>query len=236
LTVPLQDLPTVPASSIDARRSAALRVRGLYAVTPDLPDRIDWLARCVAAVAGGARVLQYRDKRSALAERVLRARALRRICDAHDALLIINDDAALAAACDADGVHLGLTDATIATVRTRWPGLLIGATCHAQLPLAERAVADGADYIAFGAVFPSSVKPEAVAAPLSLFAEAARAWPAVPSVAIGGITRANAASVRAAGASACAVITDLFTGDHAPTPEAIASRAAEFRRLLEEAS
>ncbi|CAN5354868.1 thiamine phosphate synthase [soil metagenome] len=217
------------------RQLRAARIRGLYAVTPELADRIDWLERCVAAVVGGARVVQYRDKRSGRSERVVRARALRRICSAHEALLFVNDDPDLAVACEADGVHLGLEDAAIAGVRAAWPELLIGATCHARLDLAATAVADGADYVAFGAVFASSVKPGAVSAPLGLFGDARRSVPGIPTVAIGGITRINVASVRAAGADACAVITDLFQGvaGEAPTADAVAARAREFRHLLE---
>lgn len=218
-----------------ARQDRAARIRGLYAITPELGDRIDWLERCVAAVVGGARVVQYRDKRSSRNERVLRARALRRICRAHDALLFINDDPDLAAGSEADGVHLGLEDAAVAAVRAAWPDLLIGATCHARVELAERAVADGADYVAFGAVFASRVKPDAVSAPLALFAESRRRLPGIATVAIGGITRANVAEVRAAGADACAVITDLFQGtaNEATTADAVAARAREFRHLLE---
>lgn len=224
------------------RRLLRAGIHGLYAITPDGLTDADLLARSEQAVAHGARVLQFRVKSAPAApaspsgatadagSRAALARALADACRRHGALFIVNDDPALAAVVGADGVHLGRDDTDIAAARAAWPGLLIGASCYADLKRAAAAVADGVDYIAFGSVFPSPTKPAAVRAPLTLFGQAGALG--VPRVAIGGITRARCAEVRAAGADACAVITDLF-GDRDTRPDQVAARAREFRLRLE---
>lgn len=189
---------------------------GLYALTdPELlPDEV--LAERVAqAVRGGARIVQFRDKTATAATLRRRAQVVLAACRAHGALCIINDDAALAAELAADGVHLGRDDCDPLAARALvGPGRLIGVSCYDQLPRARAAVAAGADYVAFGSVWPSLSKPGAVRAPLALLGRAARELP-VPVVAIGGITRDNAAATVAAGAHCIAVIRDLF-GDPNP--------------------
>jgi thiamine-phosphate pyrophosphorylase len=125
-------------------------------------------------------------------------------------MLIVNDDAALAAEIDADGVHVGADDTEISVARARLGGdKIIGASCYASLSRAQAAASQGADYIAFGSFFASSVKPGAVRAPVSLL-PAARALE-LPVIAIGGITLDNADQLITAGADAIAVISALFT-------------------------
>ncbi|WP_334157040.1 thiamine phosphate synthase [Oryzomicrobium sp.] len=202
--------------------------RGLYAITPDGLPAAELFARAEAALAGGTRLLQYRDKLAEPAERRPVAEALAAACARHGAALIINDDTELALAVGAPGVHLGKDDGDLAAARRRLgPGLLIGASCYAD-PARAAAAAPHVDYLAFGAVFPSSVKPGAVAAPLALLG-AAKAAHGLPICAIGGITLANAPRVIAAGADWLAVITDLFSA-----PD-IAERAAAYGRLFAEA-
>jgi thiamine-phosphate pyrophosphorylase len=196
------------------------RLRGLYAITGD--D----LARVEGALASGALcALQFRDK-SGGAERLARARRLAQACRAHGVAFIVNDDLELALAVDADGVHLGRGDGDLAAARARLPGRILGASCYDRADLAERAVAQGADYVAFGSVFASPTKPQAVRAPLALFA---RDY-GVPKVAIGGITLDNAPQVIAAGADALAVISDLFDA-----PD-VAARAQAYGRLFQHAA
>lgn len=186
------------------------RISGLYAVTPDIADTPDLLARVGAALAGGARLLQYRNKAGGAALRLNQARALLELCRNYRVPLIINDDLDLAAALDADGLHLGSGDGALAAARARLgSGKLLGASCYNRLENALAAVSDGADYVAFGSFFPSSVKPGAVHAPLALLQEAKRRLP-LPVVAIGGITPANAPPLIAAGADGVAVISALF--------------------------
>lgn len=205
------------------------RLRGLYAVTPERADGGALLADVEAALAGGCRVVQLRDKLSPMAERLARARALRAATLRHGALLLINDDLALCRLVDADGVHLGRDDGDLALARRLLgPEKILGASCYADLARAQAAEQAGADYVAFGAAFPSPTKPEAANATVDLFFRAKTAL-TVKVCAIGGITAANAPTLLAAGVDLLAVITDLFS---APDIEA---RAAAYQRLFEEA-
>ena len=206
----------------DSNRS----LRGLYAITPDgLPDEV--LLACVeAALRGGARLLQYRDKLSTPSQREKMAPMLCALCRRYGTGFIVNDDLALALRADADGLHLGGSDGDLLAARQALgPGKLLGASCYADFDLACAAVAAGADYVAFGAVYPSPTKPQALRAPLELFARC-RAELKIPACAIGGITLDNASPLVAAGADLLAVITDLFA---APDIE---SQARAFQTLL----
>ncbi|MGL6045945.1 MAG: thiamine phosphate synthase [Vogesella sp.] len=199
-------------------------IRGLYAITPDTDNSEQLIEQVSAALDGGARILQYRNKGSDAVRRLWQANILKSLAQSRGALFIVNDDVALAEAIRADGVHLGRDDDAIAAARARLgDGAIIGASCYNSLDLARSAVAAGASYVAFGAVFASGTKPGAVHAPLSLFADAASLG--VPRVAIGGITTDNAGQVVAAGADAIAVIGGLFDGD------GIAERAATLATL-----
>ncbi len=187
-------------------------VAGLYVVTA--ASRARSLEQSVAeAIAGGARVVQYRDKSSDAARRKLEAKALAALCREHGVAFIINDDIELAARVEADGVHVGQHDAAVAEARAALgEAAIVGASCYDDLDRAERALAAGADYLAFGSVYPSVTKPESKIAPLSIFAEA-RALTDKPLVAIGGINAGNIASVTAAGADCVAVIDAVFAAD-----------------------
>ena len=203
-------------------------ISGLYAVTPDLADTEALLAKTQAALAGGARWLQYRNKVATAILRLQQAAALRELCRHHGAHLIVNDHVDLAREIDADGVHVGAEDASVTAARAALgPHKVIGASCYDNLRKGVAAAAQGADYIAFGSFFASSIKPGAVRAPLSILA-AARQQFTVPLIAIGGITLANARAVIDAGADAIAVISALFDA-----PD-IAGAAREFCRLFED--
>jgi thiamine-phosphate pyrophosphorylase len=197
------------------------RLRGLYAITP--PD----LARVEEALASGALcALQYRAKEAGAAQRLREAKRLLARCRAHGVPLIVNDDLELALAIGADGAHLGREDGDLEAARARLAGRLLGASCYDRPELALRAVAAGADYVAFGSVFPSPTKPSAVRAPLSLFSHEL----GVAKVAIGGITLDNAPRALAAGADCLAVISDLFDAPDVP------ARARQYRSLFENAA
>ena len=190
----------------------ASRVAGLYAVTPGEADTELLLAKVVAAIGGGAAIVQYRDKALAPGVRREQARLLARAPAVRRALFIVNDDPDLARDVDADGVHLGEDDAPIAAARARiGPERLVGVSCYGDFDRARAAVDAGADYVAFGSFFASPVKPDARRASVALLTRA-RAL-GVPVVAIGGITAANAATLVDAGASAVAVISDVFAHD-----------------------
>jgi thiamine-phosphate pyrophosphorylase len=183
---------------------------GLYVLTPDCADTHQLADQVRAALAGGASAVQYRNKTAPPALRLEQAHALRAACAASGATFIVNDDVELAAAVKANGVHIGRDDATVALARKCLGSqAVIGVSCYDSLARAEAAVGAGADYIAFGSFFASSVKPEAVRANEALLSAAKLRWK-VPVVAIGGITSANAPSLIAAGADAVAVISDVF--------------------------
>lgn len=203
------------------------RVYGLYGVTPDEADTARMLTLVRAALEGGMRILQLRNKVASPALREAQASALRTLTREFGCALIINDDARLAAAVDADGAHLGAEDGSIREARALLgPGKLLGATCYGSLDIARKALADGADHIAFGGFFQSSVKPGNPQRPLSLLTDAKREFK-VPVVAIGGITQATTPQLIAAGADAVAVITALFGA-----PD-VAKAAREFCALFD---
>ena len=189
-----------------------MTLAGLYAITPDAGDSRALIERVRVAMQASAprgwAALQYRNKHAGAAQREAEARELAALCREHGVPLIVNDDVDLALAVGADGVHLGRGDGDLAAARARMGNRLLGASCYDSLVSARRAIAAGADYVAFGSVFPSPTKPDAVRAPLSLFGQA-RAL-GVPLVAIGGITLENATEVIRAGADCIAVISALF--------------------------
>jgi len=202
-------------------------VRGLYAVTPDEPDMGSLTRKVRKALAGGARILQYRNKSANAAVRREQGTALLALCRDARIPFVINDDLDLARAIGADGLHLGRDDVSIAAARAQLgEDKLLGVSCYDRLELAVAAREAGADYVAFGSAFPSSTKPEATRAPLSLYREA-RARLDLPIVAIGGITTENAHNVIEAGADAVAVISALFDS---PDVEAA---ARGFSRLFD---
>lgn len=192
--------------------SAAKLGRGVYLVTRETDDD-DALLRTVEAVLeGGAVVVQYRDKSSDALRRRRQAVAIAALCRSHRAPLLINDDIALAKAVGAAGVHLGEHDGDLATARAALgPAAIIGASCYDDPARASTLAAAGADYLAFGAFFPSPTKPHARRADPSLFAQTAHLG--LPTVAIGGIDGDNAGSLIAAGADLVAVISALFDAD-----------------------
>jgi len=204
-------------------------LRGLYAVTDStlLADgRL--LPYAESALRGGARLLQYRDKSDNEARRLREADALRELCHRHDAHLIINDDAELAARLGV-GLHLGQEDGSLSVARALLGRqAIIGATCHARLDLADQAIAEGASYVAFGRFFDSNTKPGAPAATPELL-ERARQRFSQPITVIGGVTLDNAPDLIARGASMVAVVHALFAADSASEVE---RRARAFSALF----
>lgn len=192
-----------------------MKLRGLYAITPETGD-VERKTRL--ALEGGVALLQYRQKKHDLNL----ARAIVRLGKEFGVPVIINDDVDLALELGADGVHLGRDDGDLALARKRLHGKLLGASCYNDPALARAAVKAGADYVAFGSVFSSPTKPAAVRAPLALFGEEH----GVSLAAIGGITLQNAPQVIAAGADLVAVISDVFDA-----PD-IRQRARDYGKLF----
>lgn len=182
---------------------------GIYLITPDDTDSESFAMRVLPALDSQIAVLQYRNKLANAAQMREQAKALLEHCRRLGIVFIINDDINLARELAADGVHLGEHDGDLKTARNLL-GLeaIIGVSCYNSLTLAEKAAAEGADYIAFGAVYASGTKPMARKAELDLFSQAAPLN--LPMVAIGGITPDNAAQTLAAGANFLAVIGAVF--------------------------
>ena len=200
-----------------SRTAHYARLRGLYLITPEDPDTGCLLAR-VAPLLSHVACLQYRNKGASPARRRQQGDALRSLCSQAGVPFIVNDDAALAAAIGADGVHLGDHDGAVATARALLGNAsLIGVSCYDDPGRARLAAAQGADYVAFGAFFPSLTKPGARRARLELLRE--RRAPGLMQVAIGGMTPDNAPAVIAAGADMVAAISGVFD---APDPLAAA--------------
>jgi thiamine-phosphate pyrophosphorylase len=203
------------------------RLHGLYAITDSQLLPGEKLFQAVeSALLGGARILQYRDKSSDNKQRRLAAERLQVLCRQHDCIFIINDDVNLAAEVGANGVHLGLTDDSIAYAReTLGEDAIIGATCHGSLENALQATSAGADYLAFGRFFSSHTKPHAPAAELNVLQQA-KHHSGLPVVAIGGITFDNAHIAINQGADMIAVVHSLFAAAD------IEMAAAGFQKLF----
>lgn len=189
-------------------------IKGLYAVTPDELDSERLLAKVRAVLQGGVAVVQYRNKQADKNTLYNQALALRDLTREFNAVYLINDYPELAAQVDADGVHLGGEDGSVAAARhCLGAQKIIGVSCYNRPELARAAAEQGADYLAFGAFFPSSIKPNAVRAEADILRWARQQF-SLPLVAIGGITEANGGSLLTAGADALAVISALFDADN----------------------
>ena len=188
-----------------------MHIKGLYAITPDIADTHLLLKKVEAALQGCASVLQYRNKVANHTLQLQQARELLPLCRQFNIPFIINDSVELCLMLDADGVHLGADDSNLAEVRAKiGADKILGASCYNRFDLALQAQAQGANYVAFGACFASTTKPNAIKASLDLFTKA-RAELDIPAVAIGGITLQNAPQLFKAGVSSIAVIHAIFS-------------------------
>ncbi len=188
------------------------QLRGLYVITDSHLLHSDelLLQGAAAAISGGARLVQYRDKSTDQQKRLRQSQALLQLCREQRVPLLINDDIALAAEMGADGVHLGQDDLSLPEARALLgEQAIIGLSCYNQLHLAEQAQEAGADYIAFGRFFSSHTKPQASPADRALL-DQARKKIQLPMVAIGGITPENGGALLTAGADMLAVVHGVF--------------------------
>ncbi len=184
--------------------------RGLYAITDTTKYQGEALYTiCTLALRGGAVMLQYRDKSNDTKKRQVEALALRKICHKHNAFLIIDNDVELCQQIEADGVHLGPDDISVKEARrVLGPGKIIGASCHQSIERAHQALQETANYLSFGAFYPSTTRPDAKIIDKALLKEITK-FP-IPSVAIGGITLESAGELINQGMDHVAVISDLW--------------------------
>ncbi|HJV81147.1 thiamine phosphate synthase [Noviherbaspirillum sp.] len=196
-------------------------MKGLYLVTPDWDDTQKLLDVTEAGLRGGAALVQYRHKTASAQLRREQAAALQALCRNFGRPFIVNDFVDLCMELDADGIHVGGTDAPIAQVRAAvGPDKIVGASCYGSLQLARDAQQAGASYVAFGGFYPSRVKKYEVSTSHDILAQA-RAEVPVPNVVIGGMTPENAETLVAHGAHMVAAISSVYMVDD---PEAAARR------------
>jgi thiamine-phosphate pyrophosphorylase len=189
------------------------QLHGLYLVTPDWDDTELLLRKTEQALKGGATLLQYRHKTAAAELRREQAGALLALCRRHGVPLIINDHVALCLELDADGIHVGGTDASVAAVRAEvGNNKIVGASCYGSLQLARDAATAGATYIAFGGFYPSRVKKYDFRTAPEIVAQAKQEID-LPVVVIGGMTVENCAPLIAQGTDMVAAISSVYMTD-----------------------
>ncbi len=201
-------------------------MKGLYLVTPDWDDTDKLLAATEQGLQAGASLLQYRHKTASEALQQEQARALLALCRRYRVPFIINDHLALCELIDADGLHVGGTDASVAAVRSLLgKDKIVGASCYGDLELARQSAAAGASYVAFGGFYPSRVKKYAVTTQPDILTRA-RAELTLPFCVIGGMSVENARPLVALGADMVAAISSVY---QAADP---CAAAREFVRLF----
>lgn len=203
-------------------------IEGLYAITPDVSHTDELLDKVEKALRGGVALLQYRNKSASIELLRKQVQALLRLCRKYAVPLIVNDHWDLVLEIGVDGIHLGQEDLASQAVTKQFAEYdkIVGVSCYNCVALALQAQAMGASYVAFGAFYPSTTKPNAVKADIGLIQQAKQSGVTIPIVGIGGIRLNNAATVIQSGCSAIAVSDDLF---NAPDIEA---RARQFQQLF----
>ncbi|NNH88254.1 thiamine phosphate synthase [Acinetobacter terrae] len=203
-------------------------MRGLYLITNDDPLEL-LLAKLEGAMAnGGIAVLQYRRKKIAKEDQIYEIEYMKAMCAEYRVPFVINDDLEMAVKYGV-GVHLGQDDGSIVDAVARLPqGVLIGRSCNNSLELAEQAIADGANYVAFGAIYATDSKPEAGNIGLETL-RIAKEKLNVPLCAIGGLTVENSNEVIESGADYCAVISDILGLPMHAIPERLDEWSALFQ-------
>ncbi|EPL0871510.1 thiamine phosphate synthase [Acinetobacter baumannii] len=202
-------------------------MRGLYLITNDDPIQL-LLEKLDAALATRQiAILQYRRKKIDKAEQPAEVEQIKQLCEKYQVPFVINDDLKLAAQFGL-GVHLGQSDGEITDAKLQLPeGVIIGRTCLNSLELAQKAIADGATYVAFGAVYATATKPEAGNVGIEVIKQAAAQYD-LPICAIGGLTVENSKPVIEAGADLCAVISDILGRSTAEIPARVQAWAQLF--------
>ncbi len=187
---------------------AVEKIQGIYAITADTPTNLNQIEKIITQHK--IRILQYRRKTANDALKLIEATKLRQLCLQHHTLFIINDDINLAQKVRADGVHLGKNDSSIQIARKKLgDNAIVGVSCYNKISLAQVAQQQGADYVAFGTLFPSRTKPEALYCTLDTITQARQVLN-IPIIGIGGINLDNQQQAFDAGCDSVAMINALF--------------------------
>ena len=198
----------------------------LYAVTDrawvgrqTLPQQVE------AALKGGATMIQLREKQLDDAALLAEAREICALCKAYHVPFILNDNVPLAKLCDADGVHVGQEDLAAAEARRLLgPGKIVGVSAH-NVAEAQKALADGADYLGCGAMFTTHTQMNVHVITRELLTEVCASVP-IPVVAIGGIHKDNLLTLAGTGIAGVALVTAIFGA------EDIAKECTELREMV----
>lgn len=202
-------------------------MRGLYLITNDDPIQLLLEKLDVALATRQVAILQYRRKKIEKTDQPAEVEQIKILCEKYKVPFVINDDLKLAAQFGL-GVHLGQSDGEITDAKSKLPeGVIIGRTCLNSLDLAQKAIADGATYVAFGAVYATATKPEAGNVGIEVIKQAAAQYD-LPICAIGGLTVENSKPVIEAGADLCAVISDILGRSTAEIPARVKAWAQLF--------
>lgn len=205
-------------------------IKGLYAITPDQNDNDQLISQVEQAINGGVKVIQYRAKTINITQKKIQARAIKDLCDKRNIKLIINDNIELSLHLDAFGVHLGKDDDNIDKARKiLGPNKCIGVSCYNSVARAKAAHEKKVNYIALGAFFPTSSKPNAPRASLEQIKQV-REFCELPIVAIGGITLDNISMLLKNDINAIASISSIFNARN------IKNATQQFCKILERKS
>lgn len=186
------------------------KINGLYGITPDGMETAELIAKTEQILAGGAQLIQYRNKNADKDLRTQQAVALLQLCRRYGVPMIVNDHLDLTMEIDAEGIHVGKHDTNVAAARQQLGrDKIIGSSCYNEFELALLAESQGADYAAFGAFYPTSTKQNTVVAPQGILSQAKNSLN-VSIICIGGINQTNALPLIKNGADAVAVSNALY--------------------------
>jgi thiamine-phosphate pyrophosphorylase len=186
---------------------------GIYAITDNsLTPNSSITKKVKSALIGGAKIIQFRDKISSDSDIEDIVKQLQLLCKNHKAIFILNDRVSLACKLKVDGIHIGRDDIELKEARSRFDGI-IGVSCYNDLKLALKAQSNGADYVAFGAMFTSSTKKDAKLATTKTIQEAKKRL-TIPICLIGGIDSKNISTLLALKPDMIAVVNDIFKDEN----------------------
>ena len=185
-------------------------ISGIYAITPDWIDTDQLIKKTEEVLTAGVNLIQYRNKIATNNQKLSQAKKIKALCDYYKTSLIINDDIELCRILKADGIHLGENDSTIDEVRNKLGDqVIVGISCYSDLTRVRKMLATNCNYIAVGACYPTTTKPDAPHASKSFILDVLKIT-TKPVVAIGGINLHNCEPLLKLGVNSLAMINSIF--------------------------